>query len=449
MSFLHHRPDLNWRDIQHLTVHTAKPVDENDSDWKETSVGRLFNHKYGYGSLDAYAMVEAAKTWKSLGEQVTYESPVIRVDGDIPSGVDDSTGHTGQLGLPSVFLVTKENIKAAQLGSLEHVTVTVNIQHPFRGEVEVELKSPDNIISNLAVARPLDDSIEGFVDWTFMSVKHWEEDPVGPWTLTVYDRTNATNTGTFMDWKLGLHGAIEGGHAAPPQTPPQPPVKPAPAQPTTSAAIPAPTTQPAEDDRVMVHISPFIYVMFAGMFVAIGAALFLMHRQRTNPRNIFGSARDDEEAGQRGGLLGRRGDYEFDELPTHELGGSDDEDDDDDDVDPDSRRILFDRSNLEDDAGQEDSLTGMKEAKSSSSLPSSPYTNVRDTIPSPLSSGEEIERESSFEVADGDDDGEDDDDYEDEDDDFEGHPGGSGKKVRGDWDEFSSLVKTKDDQGRR
>ncbi|GJJ71015.1 kexin [Entomortierella parvispora] len=439
------RPDLNWRDIQHLTILTAVPIDETDTDWTETAVGRLFNHKYGYGSLDAYAMVEAAKTWVSVPEQVSYESPVIRVEGDIPSGVDDASGHTGELGLPSVFLVTKEATKNAKIASLEHVTVTVNIQHTFRGEVEVELTSPNRIVSKLAVARPLDASTDGFVNWTFMSVKHWDEDPVGAWTLTVYDRTNATNTGTFLDWKLGLHGAIEAGQTAPP---PPPPVKPPPAQPTTSAAIPAPTSQPEEDGRVMVHISPFIYVMFAGMFVAIGAALFLMHRQRTNPRNIFGSARDDEEAGQRGGLLGRRGDYEFDELPTHELGGSDDDEDDDDDVDPDSRRILFDRSNLVDDNGHEDSMTGMKEAKSSSSAPSSPFTNVRDTIPSPLSSGEEIERESSFEVAERDDDGEDDDEY-DEDDDFEDHPGGAGKKVRGDWDEFSSLVKTKDGQGRR
>jgi kexin len=278
-----------------------------------------------------------------------------------------------------------------------------------------------------------------------------EEHPVGPWKLTVYDRTNATNTGTFVDWKLGLHGAIEGGRAQvpPPPPPTSPPAEkpapanPPPAQPTTSAAIPASTALPEEgnDSRVMVHISPFIYVMFAGMFVAIGAALFLMHRQRTNPRNVFGSALEDEEAGQRGGLLGRRGDYEFDELPTHELGGSDDEDEDDDNVDPDSRRIVFDRSNLVDSDHEEDSSSGMKETKSPS--------NVRDTISSPLSSGEEIERESSFEVAEREEEEGDEDEDEDEDDDFGDHPGGTGKKVKGDWDEFSSLVKTKDGKYRR
>lgn len=145
-------------------MRTAVPVDENDPDWSETSVGRLFNHKYGYGKLDAYAIVEAAKTWVSVGEQVTFDSPVITVNGDIPNG---------ESGLPSVALITEKDLQSVKFGRLEHVTVTVNIQHTFRGEVEVFLRSPDNIVSKLAVTRFKDTSTEGFNDWTFMSVKHW------------------------------------------------------------------------------------------------------------------------------------------------------------------------------------------------------------------------------------------------------------------------------------
>ncbi|KAF9922407.1 pheromone processing endoprotease [Linnemannia zychae] len=419
------RPDLNWRDMQYITVHTAVVVDENDPDWQETSTGRLFNHKYGYGKLDAYAIVEHAKTWVSVGPQVAYESPVIEVNGDIPSGTDENTGVTGGIGLPSVFVVTKEALKAVKFGSLEHVTVTVNIAHHFRGEVEVQLRSPDSIISVLAPQRRYDSSEEGFKDWTFTTVKHWEEDPIGPWTLTVYDRLNASNTGTFLNWKLGLYGEIEGGRATPVQPTPQQPV------PTTSATIPTktedsnPDKAKGADGQTTIKISPFIYIMFGGMFIAIGAALFLMHRQRSNPRNIFGSGiNDDEEAGQRGGLLGRRGDYEFDELPTHELGDSDDDSDEDERRDIGAHRIVFDRSNIVD----SDHEGEPKEAKA-----------TQREVASPLSSGEEIERESSFEEAD------EDDEDEDGEDDFEDHPGGAGSKIRSDsWDEFSTLVKSKD-----
>lgn len=258
-----------------------------------------------------------------------------------------------------------------------------------------------------------------------------EEDPVGPWTLTVYDRVNATNTGTFLNWKLGLYGEVENGRAAIPPTKPTPTPPPS-AAPTTSAALPTKTEDAgnanAGEGQMTIKISPFIFVMFAGMFVAIGAALFLMYRQRTNPRSVFGSGiNDDEEAGQRGGLLGRRGDYEFDELPTHELGDSDDDSDEDERQDPDARRIVFDRSNLVD----SDNEGETKEVKAS-----------QREVTSPLSSGEEIGRESSFEEAEEE---EDDDDDDDDEDDFKGHPGGAGSKVKGDsWDEFSTLVKSKD-----
>ncbi|KAG0344042.1 pheromone processing endoprotease [Podila humilis] len=440
--FMVYRPDLNWRDIQYLTLRTAIPVDENDPDWTETSVGRLFNHKYGYGKLDAYAIVEAAKTWVSVGEQVTYTSPVITVDGDIPSG--DS-------GLPSVALITEKDLKGVKFGQLETVTVTVNIQHMFRGEVEVFLRSPDNIISKMAVARPLDSSTEGFNDWTFMSVKHWEESPIGQWTLTVYDRTNPLNTGIFKDWKLSLHGEIEGGRTAIP-SPDQPPHGPAPGppkpQPTTSASIP--TESGALDgsgknsDGLVLQISPFIYVMFAGMFAAIGGALFLMHRQRTNPRSMFaGGMADDEETAQRGGLLGRRGDFEFDELPTRDPADSDD---DDDDLDHNDQRILFDKRHL---VGS-DTEERMRQDKGSPF--DEPHISGQHLSPqgvsSPLSSGEEMERESSFEVAGGE---EDEEDYEDEDEDEGGHPGGSGSKIsnKGSWDEFSTLVKKTEEKSRR
>lgn len=193
---------------------------------------------------------------------------------------------------------------------------------------------------------------------------------------------------------------------------------------------------------MVLQISPFIYVMFGGMFVAIGAALFLMHRQRTNPRSMFaGGMNDDEEAAQRGGLLGRRGDYEFDELPTHGLGDSDD---DDDDLDHNDQRILFDKRHL---VGSDTEERMIEHKANISGAQLSPQR-----MSTPLSSGEEIEHESSFEVAGGEEDEEDEEEEEEEEDD-EDHPGGSGSKINkkksGSWDEFSSLVKQTEDKSRR
>ncbi|KAK9728510.1 pheromone processing endoprotease, variant 2 [Basidiobolus ranarum] len=158
------RPDLHWRDIQHLAVRTAQPFSPNDPDWKSTVSGRKFNHKYGYGKLDAYRIVEASKTYDSVGPQVQFSSGLLKVDQPIPS---DSTG------IRQSFTVSTETAQNHFLNLLEHVTVTVDISHQRRGDVEVYLTSPNNVTSVLSPGRQLDESEEGFKNWTFMSVKHW------------------------------------------------------------------------------------------------------------------------------------------------------------------------------------------------------------------------------------------------------------------------------------
>jgi len=158
------RPDLSWRDLQYLCVDTAVPVNENDGDWQTTKIGRKYSHTYGYGKLDAYAIVEAAKTFKLVKPQAWYNSPWMHVNHDIPQG---------DHGLASTFDVTSNGLKDANLDRLEHVTVTMNVEHARRGDLSVELQSPNGIVSHLSATRKHDDSKLGYDDWTFMSVVHW------------------------------------------------------------------------------------------------------------------------------------------------------------------------------------------------------------------------------------------------------------------------------------
>ena len=157
------RPELTWRDMQELVVRTAVPFNNNE-DWDTTSIGKLFSHTYGYGKLDAYAFVEAAKSLELLNPQAWYKSPWMHVKHPIPQGVE---------GLLSSFEVTKESLKKANLKRVEHVTVTMNINHTRRGDLSVELRSPGGMVSHLSVVRRLDDAPVGYKDWTFMSVAHW------------------------------------------------------------------------------------------------------------------------------------------------------------------------------------------------------------------------------------------------------------------------------------
>lgn len=156
------RPELTWRDLQHICVQTAVQVNENDPDWQVTHAGRPFNHKYGYGKIDAYRLVEKAKTFELVKPQVWIEKPVVTVNKTMTKE-----------GVKSVISVTAEDLKNGNFESLEHIQVTVNADHQRRGNIEVWLDSPNGIRSILARPRRFDDDASGLPDWTFMSVKHW------------------------------------------------------------------------------------------------------------------------------------------------------------------------------------------------------------------------------------------------------------------------------------
>ncbi|KAF5904988.1 neuroendocrine convertase 2, partial [Clarias magur] len=64
-------PNLTWRDMQHLTVLTSKRNKLHDEvhQWRRNGVGLEFNHLFGYGVLDAGAMVSLARDWKTVPER--------------------------------------------------------------------------------------------------------------------------------------------------------------------------------------------------------------------------------------------------------------------------------------------------------------------------------------------------------------------------------------------
>ncbi|MCJ1301117.1 pheromone processing endoprotease [Hypocenomyce scalaris] len=190
------RQDLSWRDMQYLCVLTAVPVNLEE-EWVDTYIGRKYSHTYGYGKLDTYAIVEAAKTFTPVKPQAWYYSPWLHVNHAIPQG---------DQGLASSFEVTKEVLQNANLERLEHVTVTMNVPHARRGDLSVELRSPENVVSYLSTTRNLDDNSGGYVDWTFMSVMHWGESGIGTWTVVVKDTNVNEHNGTFTDWRLNLWG---------------------------------------------------------------------------------------------------------------------------------------------------------------------------------------------------------------------------------------------------
>lgn len=81
--------------------------------------------------------------------------------------------------------------------------------HPRRGDIQVELTSPQGTKSVLLPYRKFDYINDvGYNNWPFMSVHHWGEDPVGRWTLTVTFRSSAGYV-QISDVSMTLYGTAK------------------------------------------------------------------------------------------------------------------------------------------------------------------------------------------------------------------------------------------------
>lgn len=194
--------NLTWRDLQYLTVLHAVPLDEPAEYQWNAAIGKNYSHQFGYGKADAYRFVEAAKNWTNVKPQAWYFSPWLHVKHAVPQG---------DKGLASSFEVTQDMLTDANLERIEHVEITMNVEHTRRGDLSVDLISPTGMVSHMATHRRNDNAARGYIDWSFMSVVHWGESGLGKWTVIVKDTRVNEHKGIFTDWRLKLYGeSIDG-----------------------------------------------------------------------------------------------------------------------------------------------------------------------------------------------------------------------------------------------
>ncbi|XP_013385103.1 neuroendocrine convertase 2-like [Lingula anatina] len=189
--------NMTWRDVQHLVVETARIPNFKEPGWEVNGAGKHTNEKFGFGVLDCGKMVEVAQTWKNVGPQHTCVSPMQKENKKIDSK------STISMTMSTSACQNTEN----RIDHLEHVEVYVRLNTSRRGDIQLTLISPAGTRSELLSLRPYDDSKKG-IDFTFMTVRNWGENPRGTWTLVVKDipLNGRENTGEITYWQLILHG---------------------------------------------------------------------------------------------------------------------------------------------------------------------------------------------------------------------------------------------------
>lgn len=181
-------PNLGWRDVQEILISTARQVDSADADWSTNEAGFTFNHKYGAGLVDANAAVTAAQGWSNLGPHLRHATN--------RTGLNIAIPDNNPAGIIQSFPIS-QNLR------VEHVTVTVGIQHPYRGDLQITLTSPSGMTSTLAERR--NDGNANYNQWTFMTVRNWGEDISGTWELHIADLAPA-DVGTLNSVRLDFFG---------------------------------------------------------------------------------------------------------------------------------------------------------------------------------------------------------------------------------------------------
>ncbi|KAF6037541.1 PCSK1 [Bugula neritina] len=93
----------------------------------------------------------------------------------------------------------------SRVDKLEHVQMHVYLDTPRRGDIRLTLTSPAGTSSEMLSPRRNDDSKDG-IDFTFMTVRCWNERPTGKWSLTVTDTADDGKNSLFYSWSLTLLG---------------------------------------------------------------------------------------------------------------------------------------------------------------------------------------------------------------------------------------------------
>ncbi|XP_033150164.1 furin-like protease 2 isoform X1 [Drosophila busckii] len=194
-------PELTWRDMQYLVVYTSRAAPlEKESGWTLNGVKRKYSHKFGYGLMDAGAMVSLAEQWTTVPPQHICKSRENNEDRKI----EGTFGYT---------LATHMDVNGCagtinEVRYLEHVQCRITLRFFPRGNLRILLTSPMGTTSELLFERPRDLVKSNFDDWPFLSVHFWGEQAEGRWTLQVINsgRRRVNQPGILSKWQLIFYG---------------------------------------------------------------------------------------------------------------------------------------------------------------------------------------------------------------------------------------------------
>ncbi|MBB4286453.1 proprotein convertase P-domain-containing protein [Roseospira goensis] len=192
-------PELGYRDVQTILAATAQPTGGSANAADTFNGGGLtFDPNIGFGVLDHAAAVRLADAWQGSATAGTLQHGRAAITGS--AAIPDGGGGplVIQLGLDAPL-------------SVEHVSLGIDLEHDWIGDLTIDLVSPEGTRSRL-LDRPgqapgsASGSSDDDIDFTLTSAQFRGETAAGVWTIEVTDH-GAGFDGTLTGISLDVEGA--------------------------------------------------------------------------------------------------------------------------------------------------------------------------------------------------------------------------------------------------
>lgn len=187
-------PELTWRDVRWLLSLSSKKVDSEDENWVKNAAGREHNINYGFGLIDADAMIkECRSTYYKKLPALEYISSVVKKDINIQIPDDKTT--------------VEVKIEYGSLFTIEWVELIVNSNHPYSGDLEILLLSPSGTKTQIIAPNDIRSNLYsgGF---RFSSAAFMGEKSKGVWKVQVIDQLEG-DIGSVHALELKIYGHEE------------------------------------------------------------------------------------------------------------------------------------------------------------------------------------------------------------------------------------------------
>jgi kexin len=183
-------PELTWRDVKWLLSYKSKKIDLEDKNWVENSAGRNHNINYGYGLIDTNNMIKECRSpyYTLLPKEISAEVKKSNINLHIPDY--DKPKY--------IYIDFKEEF------NLEWVELTIDSNHPYAGDYEINLVSPKGTKTQIITPNELrSDYYKG--GFRFSSAAFTGENTKGIWKVEFIDKLEL-DSGTITSVNLKIYG---------------------------------------------------------------------------------------------------------------------------------------------------------------------------------------------------------------------------------------------------